>query len=561
MGVQQLGAQRSCDRGSVGQSSSFLQSYILCAEKEREMAEFHRLSDIKSTDLSGIIQDRRCERDQRFAPSLRLCNQSGSSPNISSNCCSNLTKAISSFLLRKEEFLCNSSICNALDKGILGNIVMTNCGREVRTGTNANILITRKAMQHNQLDIVFDKREQKIDYNEAERELQTGFDGMLCQGKKVSRYSWRNQIYRNTANTTSASLKDNSTTNLSKCKDERMEQLNKIEANTATRIQLQHMIGTDTQDDGQGCSTAFQQQVGNDGMGLMENNVPDKLQPMRTGCYPSSIETILADYIAHESRRNNDQIRQLNQCVLHQQMPCSSTSIGNTRLNFASGQDEQMDTEGKIHSRNPKQSFRQLIKDCSIEILLFSKICSIEDLRSIRNQVILGCICNKIKQITSSVLQLQVRQVGNGDRRTFNTLDQQDTASFLTITLNVKNNQENMKGYGRVCDCNCNGMAGLSMVHGIVINDSSQDISWIEPGGVDTRLQDDQESLIPSAGRCLSLQSELQLGELLFRYLLNQRGLQQSVEQIVIDNWKFQWRRHVSALSKLVDNLKQHITE
>ncbi|KAA6355457.1 MAG: hypothetical protein EZS28_049016, partial [Streblomastix strix] len=110
-----------------------------------------------------------------------------------------------------------------------------------------------------------------------------------------------------------------------------MEQLDKIEPNTATRIQL-----VDCQNSRQpslmllnskrvvyernrrlgrwiGCITAFQQQIGNDGMGSIENIVPDKLQPMRTDCYPSNIEIILTDYIAHENRRNKDQIIQLNQ--------------------------------------------------------------------------------------------------------------------------------------------------------------------------------------------------------------------------------------------------------
>ncbi|KAA6377891.1 MAG: hypothetical protein EZS28_026581 [Streblomastix strix] len=114
---------------------------------------------------------------------------------------------------------------------------------------------------------------------------------------------------------------------------------------------------------------------------------------------------------------------------------------------------------------------------------------------------------------------------------------------FSTVTLNIKNNQENMTGQSVMCDCNCNGRDRL------------------EPGGVNSRLQDDQESLVPSAERSLSLQNEIQSGEQLFQYLLNQRGLQYSAIQRVIDNWKSQWRRHVSALSKLVDYLKQLITE
>ncbi|KAA6382230.1 MAG: hypothetical protein EZS28_022244 [Streblomastix strix] len=126
-----------------------------------------------------------------------------------------------------------------------------------------------------------------------------------------------------------------------------MKQLDQIEPNSDTRIQL-----VDCQNSRQppyvlqnsqgvvydrhrrlggllGCSTAFQQQAGNDGMGKMENNISDKLQQMRTCSYPSIIETILSDYIAHQSRLDKDQNRQLNQYVWYQQMqaakPLSAT--------------------------------------------------------------------------------------------------------------------------------------------------------------------------------------------------------------------------------------------
>ncbi|KAA6396168.1 MAG: hypothetical protein EZS28_008306 [Streblomastix strix] len=80
-------------------------------------------------------------------------------------------------------------------------------------------------------------------------------------------------------------------------------------------------------------TTAFQQQAGNDGIEQMENSITDKLQLMRTGCYPSSIETDLTDYIAHESRQDKDLNRQLSQ-------------------------DEQVYTKDRIHFLDPKPEFQ-----------------------------------------------------------------------------------------------------------------------------------------------------------------------------------------------------------